>query len=277
MLDHGVRARAGIFFILTGLASLVGCSSAIHTPAPVQVLNSQYVQQEQVEDHYVVKAGDTLFGIGWQTGHDYRAIAKLNKIHAPYLISAGQRLQLPTFKDKDDINVTAPVKPKSPTQIKVVKKNPVDNTQNGAYGEKTVSNSKVHEEPKGTFASNIAEWVWPATGNVIRDFSSSEIGFKGLTIGAPVGAAVRSAARGKVVYAGNALRGYGNLIIIKHTESLLTAYAHLQTINVKEQQWVQIGEVIGTVGSTGTDSPKLHFEMRKRGKSIDPQEYLPKR
>ncbi|MDD0823460.1 murein hydrolase activator NlpD [Mannheimia sp. AT1] len=121
------------------------------------------------------------------------------------------------------------------------------------------------------------KWQWPTNGRVISGFSSAEGGNKGLDIAGTKGQDVRAAAAGKVVYAGNALQGYGNLIIIKHTDDFLSAYAHNDTINVKEQSNVKAGQKIATLGSTGTNTNKLHFEIRYKGKSVDPARYLPRK
>jgi lipoprotein NlpD len=121
-------------------------------------------------------------------------------------------------------------------------------------------------------ATNIA-WRWPARGRVIEKFSNAT---KGIDINGSLGDKVMAAANGRVVYAGNALPGYGNLIIIKHNDDYLTAYAHNQNILVKEQQDVKVGQQIATMGNTGTSSVRLHFEIRYKAKSVDPMKYLPK-
>ena len=124
-------------------------------------------------------------------------------------------------------------------------------------------------------ASSI-RWVSPTAGRIVQGFSNSEGGNKGIDIAGQKGQDVRSAADGKVVYAGNALEGYGNLIIIKHSDDFLSAYAHNDRILVDEQDNVKAGQKIATMGSTGTSSNKLHFEIRYKGKSIDPTRYLPR-
>lgn len=124
-------------------------------------------------------------------------------------------------------------------------------------------------------ASSI-KWQWPTAGRVVQGFSNSEGGNKGIDIAGQKGQDVRAAAAGKVVYAGNALEGYGNLIIIKHEDNFLSAYAHNDRILVDEQDNVKAGQKIATMGSTGTSSNKLHFEIRHEGKSIDPIRYLPR-
>lgn len=127
-----------------------------------------------------------------------------------------------------------------------------------------------------TPASNL-KWQWPTTGKVTQGFSAGDGGNKGIDIGGSKGQAVYAAAPGRVVYAGNALRGYGNLIIIKHNDDFLSAYAHNDSISVKDQQEVKAGQQIAKMGNSGTNSVKLHFEIRYKGKSVDPTRYLPRR
>jgi len=123
----------------------------------------------------------------------------------------------------------------------------------------------------------ISTWRWPTEGKVIENFSATEGGNKGIDIAGSKGQAVVATASGRVVYAGNALRGYGNLIIIKHNDDYLSAYAHNDTMLVREQQEITAGQKIATMGSTGTSSTRLHFEIRYKGKSVNPLRYLPQR
>ncbi|WP_407331301.1 peptidoglycan DD-metalloendopeptidase family protein [Enterovibrio sp. 27052020O] len=120
-------------------------------------------------------------------------------------------------------------------------------------------------------------WQWPVSGRVVSGFSSSELGNKGVDIAGKRGQSISASADGKVVYAGNALRGYGNLIIIKHNDDYLSAYAHNDRIFVSERQNVKKGQKIASMGSSGTNSVRLHFEIRYKGKSVNPLRYLPKR
>ncbi|OSN01557.1 MULTISPECIES: murein hydrolase activator NlpD [Lonsdalea] len=123
----------------------------------------------------------------------------------------------------------------------------------------------------------ITGWRWPTDGKVIDNFSASEGGNKGIDIAGSRGQTVVATAGGRVVYAGNALRGYGNLIIIKHNDDYLSAYAHNETMLVREQQEVKAGQQIATMGSTGTSSVRLHFEIRYKGKSVNPLRFIPQR
>jgi len=120
-------------------------------------------------------------------------------------------------------------------------------------------------------------WSWPAEGRLISTYNANSTGKKGVDIAGKTGDPVRAAASGKVVYAGSGLTGYGRLIIIKHNEDFLSAYAHNRKLIAKEGQWVKRGEVVALMGSSGTDRTELHFEIRKHGRPVDPLGYLPGR
>ncbi|WLD59229.1 peptidoglycan DD-metalloendopeptidase family protein [Salinispirillum sp. LH 10-3-1] len=122
----------------------------------------------------------------------------------------------------------------------------------------------------------VTNWRWPVEGNIVRTFSSAPSGSKGIDISAPMGESVVAAADGRVVYAGDGLRGYGNLIILEHAGRVLSAYAFASVIKVSEQQQVKQGDVIAEVGARG-DEPLLHFEIRQDGRPVDPLSYLPRR
>ncbi|MGF1726916.1 peptidoglycan DD-metalloendopeptidase family protein [Photobacterium nomapromontoriensis] len=189
---------------------------------------------------------------------------------------------------KSEVVVTAkkpPIKPAPQKPVQTVVNKPkveqktsnknVDPALTREYSQKTKSNKVV---TKSTQTSNdkVDSWSWPTKGRVIAKFSNAENGNKGLDIAGNRGQAVTASASGVVVYAGNALRGYGNLIIIKHSEDYLSAYAHNDQLNVKEQQKVTAGQKIASMGSSGTNNVKLHFEIRYKGKSVDPLRYLPR-
>ena len=260
-------------------------------PAPVVLLNSQVADgsKEYTKPTYKVKRGDTLFAVAWYTGNDYQDIAKYNDLSAPYTIFPGQILKLsPTSNTAKSPAPTAHKTKQSthPTTIDV-DKSLVDRPSPQAYrkSEKIVNsqNVKTVKKPPGgvkiqapaSFPDKVKQWVWPAKGKLVGTFSKSESGNKGIDIAGARGSKVLAAADGKVVYSGSALRGYGNLVIIKHTDTFLSAYAYNDAILVKEREWVSAGQQIATMGNSGTDSVKLHFEVRYRGKSLDPMKYLP--
>ncbi|WJG09045.1 peptidoglycan DD-metalloendopeptidase family protein [Aliiglaciecola sp. LCG003] len=254
----------------------ISCTSR-PTPAPVVELYQGKDFYDFKKDgfdgkHYVVQKGDTLFSIAWYTGNDYRDLANINGISKPFSIYPGQQLLL----EKDNASYAQGTQ-KSPGQTKDIKpKRTVDRPQKQAYGE---SNKGVNKDDKRSktieFPERINKWIWPAQGKLISQFSLSEQGNKGIEIGGHRGNDIVAAADGKVVYTGNALRGYGQLIIIKHSDSFLSAYAHNDAVFVNEQQWIKAGQKIASMGSTGTDQVKLRFEVRYKGKSVNPMKYLP--
>ena len=156
--------------------------------------------------------------------------------------------------------------PVAPATTPSVPTTPVDNT----------NSTPINAHVVAPIASNVA-WQWPTSGNIIQGFSDTDGGNKGIDISGSRGQSVKAAASGRVVYAGNALRGYGNLIIIKHNDDFLSAYAHNDKILVTDQQEVKAGQEIAKMGSSGTNTVKLHFEIRYKGKSVDPVRYLPRR
>ncbi|WP_312239977.1 murein hydrolase activator NlpD [Pantoea sp.] len=254
---------------------------------------------------YTVKRGDTLFYIAWITGNDFRDLAQRNNIPAPYGLSVGQTLQVDNGSGQpitggnaitvaDATQSGVPVTPGS-SQIKSapVAQQPVitySEDSGNSTGSKLLpskganvatTTAPVAAPPTVSSTTNsstpVGSWRWPTEGKIIDNFSAAEGGNKGIDISGTRGQPVVSTASGRVVYAGNALRGYGNLIIIKHNDDYLSAYAHNDTMLVREQQEVKAGQKIATMGSTGTSSVRLHFEIRYKGKSVNPLRYLPQR
>lgn len=257
---------------------------------------------------YTVKRGDTLFYIAWITGNDFRDLAQRNNVQAPYGLEVGQTLQvgnatgtpLTPGNTVSAADVTAQNNSVKPAQksTTVVASQPVitysedsgDQSANKMLpnnkGTATVVTAPVtapvvsSSQPAAssqTSSAAISAWRWPTDGKIIENFSPGEGGNKGIDIAGSKGQAIIATADGRVVYAGNALRGYGNLIIIKHNDDYLSAYAHNDTMLVREQQEVKAGQKIATMGSTGTSSTRLHFEIRYKGKSVNPLQYLPQR
>ncbi|NHB88366.1 murein hydrolase activator NlpD [Photorhabdus tasmaniensis] len=232
---------------------------------------------------YTVRHGDTLFYIAWITGSDFRDLACKNNISEPYSLTVGQTLRTgsggmlttyshnqkqTTLVDSQSTNAY----PANSGKQKSVKMLPQATTS-------TVNNTYV-KSPTTTVSSGnstVSSWMWPAEGKVIENFSDTQGGNKGIDIAGSSGQSVFATAGGRVVYAGSALRGYGNLIIIKHNDDYLSAYAHNDTMLVREQQDIKAGQKIATMGSTGTSSVRLHFEIRYKGKSVNPLRYLSQR
>jgi len=213
------------------------------------------VSQTKAPYSYKVRKGDTRYSISWRYGMDYKTLAKINKIRSPYNIYIGQKLR---FKStRKSIQTT---KKKTTTTKKVT------------------TNKTVKKKTTSTWATNQSvAWRWPTKGKVISTYSKSAAGRKGINIAGKSGQQIISAAAGKVVYSGNGLARYGNLLIIKHNDVYLSAYAHNKKLLVKDGQWVKAGQKIATLGRTGTQRDQLHFEIRRNGKPIDPMQFLPKR
>ncbi|RDF00241.1 murein hydrolase activator NlpD [Aggregatibacter aphrophilus] len=257
---------------------------------------------------YTVRKGDTMFLIAYISGLDIKELAALNNMKEPYSLSLGQTLKVSNGRSAalqavaKTTSVAQPMQATTQpgaTEPTITYTPGANGTQYGSDGTITgpikasVGSAPTPNAPLTTqvqqpttgqvtpadtapAVSNVA-WRWPTSGNVIQGFSNSDGGNKGIDISGSRGQAVNAAAGGRVVYAGNALRGYGNLIIIKHNDDFLSAYAHNDSILVKDQQEVNAGQQIAKMGSSGTNGVKLHFEIRYKGKSVDPTRYLPRR
>lgn len=263
-------------FILVGILLFQGCSSRT-TPAPVINLSSgQTIEQQKIhkwQSKYRVQKGDTLYSIAFRADKDFREVAQLNAIKAPYTIFPGQVLVLKSSvkeKPKKVEKRTNPISSKQNNNKKL--KSGVDPVKKQEYVE---NQTRVKNEQKYTVASNKLKWQWPAAGSVGKRFSNKENGYKGIQIKNKRGTAILAAADGQVVYAGSALRGYGELVIVKHNDDYLTAYAHNQKLLVKEKQYVSAGQKIAEMGNTDSDEVALRFEVRFKGKSVNPKAYLP--
>ncbi len=225
----------------------------------------------RIPNTYRVIPGDTLFSIAWRYGLKYEELAKFNHISPPYLIKPSQLIRLDIGSGKYNSSVSKPAKTTS-SPIK---------SRNIASGK--VSASKNNKTPVGKYSGSVTAatqgvvWYWPSKGGVIARFQSNNGLNKGVDIGGILGEPVLAAASGRVVYAGSGLRGYGKLLIIKHSETFLSAYAHNNQLLVKEGDLVKAGQRIADMGSSGADRVKLHFEIRREGTPVDPLVYLPKK
>lgn len=194
---------------------------------------------------HVVSRGESLYEIAWRYGMDYRELAKINQISVPYTIYPNQKIYLKASKYSP------------PKKSKVV----------------PAPKPAVPQKPIKTSVQQ--GWDWPVDGKIVRGFSlkGKELN-KGIDIAAPMGTPVKAASGGTVVYSGSALRGYGQLVIVKHNEEYLSAYAHNRRLLVKEGQTIRKGQVIAEMGQSESKEVKLHFEVRKNGKPIDPKTVL---
>lgn len=232
-----IRQILAISFLL-----LTGCQS---NWAPVDDINRI---APKLSGEHVVQPGETLYSIGWRYNRDFKELAQANHIEPPYKIFVGQRISL----EKQEINaeptpVTAPQIETSPAPLPLVTSTQTTQIAQGA-------------------------WQWPVKGAIIGNFAKT----KGIDIAGNEGEIIHAADGGQVVYSGTGLRGYGQLLIIKHNEQYLSAYAHNRKLLVKEGDFVNIGQPIAEMGNTDTNRVKLHFEIRQNGKPVDPLRYLPK-
>lgn len=252
-----VRKKPRFLLILTTLV-LTGCQA----PAPAPVAERPQPPTEKILVHRV-SSDETLYSIAWRYELDFSRLAAINGLSSPYVLYPGQMLSLDMSQ-----SVPAPVRASTsrpavtarsiPSVVKVEPEPPPK-----------VVIPRQPPLPKGQWS-----WNWPVTGRVVKEYDVSKVQ-KGISIYTSEGATVAAAAPGVVVYAGNGLRGYGNLLIVKHSEKLLSAYAHNRVLLVKENESVAQGQKIAMVGKDSAKHDRLYFEIRKNGKPVDPLKLLP--
>ncbi|MBS4096141.1 MAG: peptidoglycan DD-metalloendopeptidase family protein [Sulfuricella sp.] len=322
-----LRLRSwGLILAVAGLSLLAGCgSTGRHAPvvdravsqggipAPRKAATRPVRSPDSRPQSYTVQKGDTLYGISFEYGFDYKEVAEWNGIEAPYIIRPGQQIrfsqggqstqgggeaQVAVMPLKGAAAESKPVSgdPTVKTEPKAIK---LPYSEQALHAEvKSPANpalpppappavvaappvvaekppTKMVEEKKdsGTDDEEKVDWGWPTQGKVVGEFSESGSA-KGVEIAGKNGQPVVATAAGKVVYSGSGLRGYGKLIIIKHNKTYLSAYAHNSQILVKEGQNVSKGQKIAEMGDSDADRVKLHFEIRRFGKPVDPMKYL---
>src|SRR5574343_1416571 len=274
------------------VAILAGCASPTHR-APVEERASSSVSVQRPAPgaenagkpgYYTIKPGHTLIRIGLETGQTWRELAAWNNLENPNRIEVGQVIRIVPPVGEAAASAApvassgglAAAKPVASSRIEA---RPVDGKASApaaAASSTTASASAAAEAPRTDAKSgDEPAWTWPANGPTIAQFEEGKR--TGLVIGGKAGDPIVAAGDGRVVYAGSGLRGYGNLIIIKHGGDYLTAYAHNQALLVKEDQAVRKGQKIAEMGATDADRVQLHFEIRKQGKPIDPARQLPSR
>ena len=249
--------------LLGGCATSSGTSESIGS-RPASAPTRQPVTQGQ----YRVQRGDTLYSIASRYGWEWKALAVRNGIAPPYTIRVGQVIR---FGDgRTQVASVAPspavASPgRAPLSPAVVVTAPAPQA------------TQATAIPSGAPAISAKGWAWPANGQLIGLFSSNSSLNKGIDIAGELGQPVLAASTGSVVYAGSGLRGYGELVIIKHSDTYVSAYGHNRRLLVREGQQVKAGQKIAEMGSSGTDRVKLHFEIRRQGQPVDPLQYLPRR
>jgi len=260
------RILINVTFCIFLLLVLVSCtSSSIY-------LNKKFNPPVYFGQH-VVQSGDTLYRIAWRYGRGLQELAQANNIVPPYVIMPGQKINLERSKSFGK-SAQKSASSRQVTQRNVTK------------GKESVSKSKNVTEHKKYKNFNSIKWRRPHLGPTIAKYNSRSSGNldglaqgvpnKGIDISGQIGDPIFAAADGEVVYAGNGLLGYGNLVIINHNEHYLSAYAHNRSILVKEGQIIKIGQKIAEMGSSESQQTKLHFEIRRDGQPVDPLKYLPK-
>lgn len=249
-----------------GLGCLAGCAATSSVPV---IDKSPHRTIPQV---YVAQAGDSVYTIGWGFGVDPDAIIRWNQLQKPYAVQPGQWVRLHGRDGRDGgdaatrevialnrVNARA-----TPPAVQVVSDIPQPTVSTPTVGGAVVR-----------FSASAGSWHWPAEGRLVGQFSPQQ-GRKGIQIAGTAGSPIRAAAAGEVVYVGQGLRGYGNLIILKHGAGYLSAYAHNQAILIHHGQSIARGQPIATMGHSGAAVNLLHFEIRKNGKPVDPTRYLGK-
>ena len=260
-------------------ALLAGCASSPSGGVQVVDRNSAASQRQPVTSgQYRVQRGDTLYSIAFRYGWDWKALAAHNAIAPPYMIRVGQVIRFGSGSSSRPVIasappasrpvVTTPSRPSTPVQA------PPAQTTTRPSPPIVTTPATTPVEPVQRSATG---WAWPASGAIIGRFSSNGSLNKGIDIAGELGQPVLAASGGSVVYAGSGLRGYGELVIIKHSDTYVSAYGHNRRLLVREGQQVKVGQQIAEMGSTGTDRVKLHFEIRRQGKPVDPMQYLPRR
>jgi lipoprotein NlpD len=286
----GARSMLGRMALPCALAAVLliaaGCASRSPTNAPVEdrgtfgarpvptavdpgnVKQLPGFENAGKPGYYTVKPGDTMIRIGLENGQNWRDIVRWNNLENPNIIEVGQVLRVVPPVSESAV-VTRPVAPGSAAASSTPAQAASAARPASAPASSTASPAPT---PAATGDEDIA-WIWPAQGAMLAGFDEAKN--KGLDIAGKAGDAVIASADGRVVYAGAGLRGYGNLIILKHNNTFLTAYAHNQTLLVKEDQSVKKGQKIAEMGNSDADRVKLHFEIRRQGKPVDPSKYRP--
>jgi lipoprotein NlpD len=243
LLRQWIRPFAGLYILLCCTA----CGTA-NWQAPLETRTSRDTPSSEAAT-YQVQSGDTLFSIAWRHQLDYQHLAQLNGIVSPYLIRPGQTLSLQ--RAIADGAVPAPRLVAPP--------------------------SGVTTRPATQPIRTAIRWAWPVQGKLASSFKAGSSLRKGIKLAVPAGTPVRASAAGRVVYSGNGLIGYGQLVIIKHDADYLSAYGHNRKLTVKTGQRVSQGALIAESGRMQAGQSRLHFEIRRRGKPIDPLRVLPSR
>jgi lipoprotein NlpD len=256
---------------------------ATHPPAPIVERSTRPPPAEiPVDGLYRVRGGDTLYGIAFRYGLDFRDIARWSGIAAPYTIYPDQvvRLRQPP---RSQVTTTAVPKPSSRSRtqaaetVKAPPPKPVPPPPPAPSPGESASAPASASASTGAPSASSGGWAWPAEGRLLRTFKADDPTRKGVDIVGREGDPVRAASGGEVVYSGNGLIGYGELVIVKHDDRMLSAYAHNRRRMVREGDRVTRGQQIAELGRNDRNETVLHFEIRRDGEPVDPLRYLPRR
>lgn len=264
---------------VAGMIVLAGCSGP-NTRAPivegVEGTRAGSGSSTPAAATYVVKPGDTLYGIARTTSTDFDTIKRLNNLSDPNQLTVGQALRLSgssrTATASSGSAATAPVPSTRPAPSADIQPRPLDEPAKPA--QPSAPPAVAAPAPAPAADAGAINWGWPANGSLIQTFTTNT---KGIDIAGSPGDAINAAADGKVMYIGNGVRGLGNLVIVNHDNGFITVYGHNRTLLVKTGQQVKRGDRIAEMGQSDTTSPRLHFEVRRRGTPVDPLRYLPPR
>ncbi len=275
--------------VLLGLVLLSGCS--YHPPAPIEEHSEAMVKRQlNADGTYYVRSGDTLYAIAFGYGVDPRNVAKWNDISSPYTIYPGQKLRLSappagsrSSGSSSGVQISTVKTPgrtttktiSSPDKTSTAKSKPVTSSPR-PVAKSTTKTASPAKTPVSS-AGDPKSWKWPTKGRLHRTFLAGDPARNGIEIIGREGQAITASAGGQVVYSGNGLIGYGELIIIKHSEKMLSAYAHNKVRLVNEGEQVSSGQKIAEMGRNAGNEQLLHFEIRSRGKPVNPLTYLPKK
>lgn len=299
--------------VMASIVVLSACAQTTVSVRPTPSINESQTKKANpprkqyepisLNEPYVVQAGDTLYGISFRAGVSYRDLATWNNISEPYTVKIGQRILLRSSNNNQNSDATATVvsntivtNPVRPVEIKPAEAKPVvvikapvvvatQAVETAAVPVAPITSpvaptsnaiTAPATETKPATNATIMSWRWPSEGTLIARYVQGDTAQQGINIGGKSGQAIHASADGTVVYSGAGLVGYGELIIIKHNNEWLSAYAHSRRRLVAEGTKVKSGDVIAEMGRTGTMRDMLHFEIRRNGKPVDPLLYLPK-
>ncbi len=259
-----MKRLATVTFLLIYVCS---CATSEYN-API--VDIQILPKADMNNH-IVTPGETLYSIAMTYDLDYRILAKINGLSDSYAIVPGQRLSLKAEGNPKTSESTQQV-----TESLNVVKDKLVKVANEVVKRFKKTTAKPVEKPLKSEYSAAIKWAWPIKGKVLVPFKGNNGLNKGIDIRGKLGESIYAAASGEVIYAGSGLRDYGKLIILKHGEEFLSAYAHNRVLDVVEGDTVKTGDKIAEIGYSGsTQTAKLHFEIRVRGKPVDPKKYLP--